>query len=179
MDHHSSLIKSYKEVTKQKKSRFFLLFLLDDGRIRFRTIRIRIHTNNDVSGSGRSKNIGSGSTTLRNAGPIFSSSKPGLRLLSRKVSFIYWKSSNSELPNTIKYSLFRLPVSSPDPSSLPAKVAVFYTRFLFPSFYSYSLKPVQEHGSRKTGDFKRFGSCLLNCGSGSKWKVLAETDVKT
>jgi hypothetical protein len=32
-------IKSPKEVTKQKESRFFLLFLLDDGRI-----RIRIHT---------------------------------------------------------------------------------------------------------------------------------------
>ncbi len=31
-----TLLKSHKEVTKQKKSRFFLLFLLDDGRIRIR-----------------------------------------------------------------------------------------------------------------------------------------------
>ncbi len=30
--HHSSEIKSHKEVTKQYKSRFFLLFLLDDRR---------------------------------------------------------------------------------------------------------------------------------------------------
>jgi hypothetical protein len=34
-----SKIKSPKEVTKQYESRFFLLFLLDDGRI-----QIRIHT---------------------------------------------------------------------------------------------------------------------------------------
>ena len=34
--YHSSKIKSHKEVTKQKKSRFFLLFLLDDRRIRIR-----------------------------------------------------------------------------------------------------------------------------------------------
>jgi hypothetical protein len=32
--HYSSQIKIHKEVTKQQKSRFFLLFLLDDGRIR-------------------------------------------------------------------------------------------------------------------------------------------------
>jgi hypothetical protein len=32
--HHSSKIKSHKEVTKQKESKFSLLFLLDDGRIR-------------------------------------------------------------------------------------------------------------------------------------------------
>jgi hypothetical protein len=31
--HNISKIKSHEEVTKQKKSRFFLLFLLDDGRI--------------------------------------------------------------------------------------------------------------------------------------------------
>jgi hypothetical protein len=31
-----TLVNSHKEVTKQKKSRFFLLFLLDDGRIRSR-----------------------------------------------------------------------------------------------------------------------------------------------
>jgi hypothetical protein len=30
------LVKNHKEVTKQKKSRFFLLILLDDGRIRIR-----------------------------------------------------------------------------------------------------------------------------------------------
>jgi hypothetical protein len=37
-------IKSQKEVTKQKESRFFILFLLDDRRIRIRTSdqRIRI-----------------------------------------------------------------------------------------------------------------------------------------
>jgi hypothetical protein len=33
-----TLVKSHKEVTKQKKSRFFLLIMLDDGRI---WIRIR------------------------------------------------------------------------------------------------------------------------------------------
>ncbi len=38
--HHFSKIKSPKEVAKQYGSRFFLLFLLDDRRIR---IRIRIH----------------------------------------------------------------------------------------------------------------------------------------
>jgi hypothetical protein len=38
-------IKSQKEVTKQKKSRFFLLYLLNDRRIRIRIqSRIRIHT---------------------------------------------------------------------------------------------------------------------------------------
>jgi hypothetical protein len=31
--HHSSKIRSHKEVTKQKKSRFFLLFFLDDPAI--------------------------------------------------------------------------------------------------------------------------------------------------
>ncbi len=31
-----TIVKSHKEVTKQKKSRFFLLFLLDDERIRMR-----------------------------------------------------------------------------------------------------------------------------------------------
>ncbi len=35
--HHFSKIKSHKEVTKQKESRFFLLFLLDDRRIRIRS----------------------------------------------------------------------------------------------------------------------------------------------
>jgi hypothetical protein len=34
--HHSSKIKSHIEVTKQQKLRFFLLFLLDDERIRSR-----------------------------------------------------------------------------------------------------------------------------------------------
>jgi hypothetical protein len=34
--HHYSKIKSQKEVTKQRESRFFLLFLLDDRRIRIR-----------------------------------------------------------------------------------------------------------------------------------------------
>ncbi len=38
--HHSSKIKSHKEVTEQQKSRFFLLFLLDDGRSRIQS-RIR------------------------------------------------------------------------------------------------------------------------------------------
>jgi hypothetical protein len=46
--HHSSKIKSHKEVTKQYKSRSFLLFLLDNGRIRIRevkkNIRILINT---------------------------------------------------------------------------------------------------------------------------------------
>jgi hypothetical protein len=37
------LIRSKKDVTKQKESRFFLLFLLGDRRIRIRS-RIRIHT---------------------------------------------------------------------------------------------------------------------------------------
>ena len=46
--HHFSKIKSPKEVTKQQESRFFLLLLLDDRRI-----RIRSHT----SGSERHKNI--------------------------------------------------------------------------------------------------------------------------
>jgi hypothetical protein len=39
--HHFSKIKRHKEVTKQQESRFFLLFLLDDRRIRIR-FRIRI-----------------------------------------------------------------------------------------------------------------------------------------
>ncbi len=39
--HHFSKVKSQKEVTKQYKSRFFLLFLLNDRRI-----RIWIHTSN-------------------------------------------------------------------------------------------------------------------------------------
>ncbi len=39
--HHSSKIKSHKDVTKQQKSRFFFIFLLVDERI-----RIRIRTNN-------------------------------------------------------------------------------------------------------------------------------------
>jgi hypothetical protein len=39
--HHFSKIKSQKEVTKQKKSRFFLLFLLGDRRIRILS-RIRL-----------------------------------------------------------------------------------------------------------------------------------------
>ncbi len=43
--HHSSQIKSHKEVTKQRKSRFFSLVLLNDRRIRFRSL-IRIHTSN-------------------------------------------------------------------------------------------------------------------------------------
>ncbi len=47
--HYSSKIERHK-VTKQQKLRFFLLFLLDDGSIRIRTI-------NDGSGSSRSKNI--------------------------------------------------------------------------------------------------------------------------
>jgi hypothetical protein len=38
--HNFSEIKSHKEVTKQKESRFFLLFLLDDSRIQIRS-RIR------------------------------------------------------------------------------------------------------------------------------------------
>jgi|LakMenE01Jun11ns_1017448.scaffolds.fasta_scaffold8438066_1 hypothetical protein len=46
--HHSSKIKSHKEVTKQKKSRFFLLFLLDDGRIGSVLV-----TNGSGYGSGR------------------------------------------------------------------------------------------------------------------------------
>jgi hypothetical protein len=42
-----SMIKSQKEVTKQKESRFFLLFLLGDRRIQIQIriqSRIRIHT---------------------------------------------------------------------------------------------------------------------------------------
>jgi hypothetical protein len=36
--HHFSKIESLKEVTKQYKSRYFLLFLLDDRRIRIRIL---------------------------------------------------------------------------------------------------------------------------------------------
>jgi hypothetical protein len=36
-------VNSHKEVTKQKKSRFFLLFLLDDGRIRSRIREAQEH----------------------------------------------------------------------------------------------------------------------------------------
>ncbi len=36
--HHFSKIKSHKEFTNQQESRFFLLFLLDDRRIRIRTV---------------------------------------------------------------------------------------------------------------------------------------------
>ncbi len=35
--HHYAKIKSHKDVTEQLKSRFFLLFLIDEGRIRIRT----------------------------------------------------------------------------------------------------------------------------------------------
>jgi hypothetical protein len=42
--HHSSKINSHKEVNKKWKSRFFLLFLLDDGKI-----RIRIHNTGFLS----------------------------------------------------------------------------------------------------------------------------------
>jgi hypothetical protein len=53
---------------KSKKSqtveiKVFLLFLLDDRKIRIQ-IQIQIRTNNDIPGSGRSKTYGSGSTTL-------------------------------------------------------------------------------------------------------------------
>jgi hypothetical protein len=44
--HHFSKIKSQKEVSKQQKSRFSLLYLLNDRRIRIRIqsrIQIRIH----------------------------------------------------------------------------------------------------------------------------------------
>jgi hypothetical protein len=54
-------VKSHNEVTKQKKSRFFLLFLLDEGRIR---IRIPLFVNNG-SGCGSGIPNASGSTTLR------------------------------------------------------------------------------------------------------------------
>ncbi len=56
--HHSSKIKSHKEVTKQYKPRVFLLFLLDGGRILSR-IRSRIRYCNwrIRCGSGRPKNI--------------------------------------------------------------------------------------------------------------------------
>jgi hypothetical protein len=40
--HHSSQIKSLREVTKQEKSMVFLLLLLDDGRIRIRLSEARI-----------------------------------------------------------------------------------------------------------------------------------------
>ena len=40
--HQSSKIKSLREVTKQKKSRFFLLFLLDNKRIRI--LEVQKHT---------------------------------------------------------------------------------------------------------------------------------------
>jgi hypothetical protein len=50
--HHSSTLKSHKEVTKKKKSRFFLLFLLDD-----KWIWIRACDNGSGCGSGRPKNI--------------------------------------------------------------------------------------------------------------------------
>ncbi len=45
--------KSHKEVTKEYKSRFFFLFLFEDGRM-----RIRIRKDNDGSGPWRPKNIG-------------------------------------------------------------------------------------------------------------------------
>jgi hypothetical protein len=54
--HHFSKIKSPKEVTKQKKSRVFLLVLLADRRI-----RIRVHTFDIESGSGSGSPKTSGS----------------------------------------------------------------------------------------------------------------------
>jgi hypothetical protein len=42
--HHSLKIKSHKEVTKQKKSRFFLIFLLVDGRIRIQSQTNKLRT---------------------------------------------------------------------------------------------------------------------------------------
>jgi hypothetical protein len=50
--HNFSEIKSPKEVTKQQDSKFFLLFLLDDRRIRIHTL-----TRGSGSGSRRPKNI--------------------------------------------------------------------------------------------------------------------------
>jgi hypothetical protein len=49
-------IKSPKEVTKQYESWVFLLFLLDDRRIRSR-IRIHTSTSGSGSGAGRTKNM--------------------------------------------------------------------------------------------------------------------------
>ncbi len=56
---HFSKKKSLKEVTKQQKPRFFLLFLLDDRKIRIRTVPL---TNGSVpvSGSRRPKTYGYG-----------------------------------------------------------------------------------------------------------------------
>ncbi len=45
--HHFSQIKSQKEVTKQEESRFFLLFLLDDRRIRIRVQEAKKHADPD------------------------------------------------------------------------------------------------------------------------------------
>jgi hypothetical protein len=50
-------LRSYKEFTKQEKSRFFLLFWLDDG-------RIRIRTNTVMTYPGGPKTYGSGFTIL-------------------------------------------------------------------------------------------------------------------
>ncbi len=60
--HHCSNIKSHKKVTKQKESRFFLLFLLYERRIR---IRIRISDLWIRAGSRRLKNIRTHFRTLR------------------------------------------------------------------------------------------------------------------
>jgi hypothetical protein len=63
--HHFSKVKSQKEVTKQWKSRFFLLFLLNDRRIQIRSrirIRIRIRIRNTAANS------------LKNTAPHISSS---------------------------------------------------------------------------------------------------------
>jgi hypothetical protein len=51
-----TLVKSHKEVTKQWKSRYFLLFLLVTGGSRAGSVLV---TNVSGCGSGRSKNIGS------------------------------------------------------------------------------------------------------------------------
>ncbi len=59
---HSSLIKSHKEVTKQWKARFFLLFLLDVERI---LIWIRIRTSAKGSRSGRPKKLKNRTGTLK------------------------------------------------------------------------------------------------------------------
>ncbi len=63
--HHSSKIKSHKEVTKQWKWRFFLVFLLNKGRI-----RIRIRTSDNWNWEAPKYRYGSyGSETLEKSLP--------------------------------------------------------------------------------------------------------------
>jgi hypothetical protein len=96
---HVSKIKSVKEKSSNsKKSRFFLRFLLDDG-------RIPIRTNNDGSGSGRPKNIWI--LWIRNTGSSPGTYTAALYIFSTfvQLEYSFWK-QKSVLEVAILFFIF-------------------------------------------------------------------------